>query len=139
MPKRSKAKVKQTRDEKIAQLIEKVQPLPAVLALPHYPTRLQKQWWNKYIGDPFRNHISSKGNKTDNAVIWVHDIFVQEFCEEKYPQLTEKERKQYYDLIGGVLIFSIFFLFPVSHAAYFAEILRVPHESHEDRYVWGYA
>lgn len=109
MGRRSKAKSKAQNEEEFAALIAEIDPNPAVLDLPHQPTKFQKVWWNRYIGEPFRAALTTRGNKNDNGVSWVRTKFIKEFCPELYPGLTLEECEQYYRLLGQV--FFIFYFF----------------------------
>ncbi|KAG8683205.1 hypothetical protein FRC08_009863, partial [Ceratobasidium sp. 394] len=68
---------------------------PALTGLPDNLSDSHKSFWNKYIGDPFKNHIGPRGKKSSNARTWTRDMFTGPFCDEFFPELSPDIRRDY--------------------------------------------
>jgi hypothetical protein len=97
-----------TRKQKHEQLMASLVKFPNITQLPDSLDHEQKFWLNDYIGERFTAHIGSRGQKTDNARTWTHDLIVGAMCDENYPHLNQAEREQLETIIGDV---SLCFLF----------------------------
>jgi hypothetical protein len=111
MPRAAPADPPLTRKQKHEQLMASLVKFPNIELLPDSLDLEQKLWLNDYIGERFTARIGSRGQKTDNARTWTHDLVVGAMCDEKYPHLNQAEREQLETIIGDVSLCSLFSLY----------------------------
>jgi hypothetical protein len=90
---------------KTEKLLTTLKLLPEVAKLPLELTSDHKNYWNKFIGEPFLAHIGPRGKKSANGRTWTREMFVGAFCDELYPQLPPLAREQYELILGPVRSF----------------------------------
>lgn len=90
-----------TRKEQNEEIRASLVLLPAVAVLPMEAEVEQKVFFNPLI-KAFGAALAKRGAKYDNGVTFVHDKFVNEFCDAFYKDLTADEREQYHKVIGYV-------------------------------------